>query len=117
MSMYEREGYKELRSLCDVHVSVDGKVLVVRDGVEKYPSVCTSSNGYKVVNIDGKTKLIHRLIGEAYIPNPFNLPIMNHKNGNKQDNALSNLEWCTYHHNNKHAFRVLGRKPSGPWSK
>ena len=55
--------------------------------------------------IDNKIKRYkaHKLVAEAFIPNPDNLPIINHKNGNKLNNNVDNLEWCTYYHNNKHA--------------
>lgn len=57
---------------------------------------------------DGKVKRVsvHRLVAEAFIPNPLNKPYINHKNSNGLDNSVSNLEWCTQleniHHGMKH---------------
>ena len=59
--------------------------------------------GYAWVRIsNGRTvKMcrIHRLVAEAFIPNPNNYPIINHKDENKQNNSIDNLEWCTYSYN------------------
>jgi len=57
-------------------------------------------------NSVGKKYLLHRLIAIHYIPNPQNLPCVNHIDGNRLNNSLNNLEWCTYAENNLHAYRT-----------
>lgn len=63
----------------------------------------SNANGYRSVALAGKNRLVHRLLAEMFIPNPDDLPQINHKNGIKSDNRLSNLEWVTPQQNCKHA--------------
>lgn len=55
-------------------------------------------------------KSIHRLVAQAFIPNPNELPEVNHKDGNKQNNRVDNLEWCTCKENQNHSWTILKRK-------
>lgn len=62
-------------------------------------------NGYEMVTLYDKSKRgkkvkVHRLVAEAFIPNPHALPVINHKDENKVNNAANNLEWCTVLYNN-----------------
>lgn len=64
-----------------------------------------NKKGYLTVNIKGKTTYVHRLVAEAFIPNPDNLPQVNHKNTRKNDNNVSNLEWNTNKENMEHSWK------------
>ena len=59
---------------------------------------------YLAVNILGKQLSVHRLVASVYIANPHNFDIVNHKDGNKMNNTLSNLEWCDRSYNQHHAY-------------
>lgn len=67
-------------------------------------------DGYLIVhlckNSRHKNYKIHRLVAEAFIPNPYNLPQINHINENKKDNNANNLEWCSSKYNANYGTRI-----------
>lgn len=74
--------------------------LLKLNGGRKYTHVILCKNGTT------KGYLVHRLVAEAFIPNPDNLPIINHKDENPSNNCVDNLEWCTYKYNNEYNGRI-----------
>lgn len=69
-----------------------------------------TKKGYErlTLSVSGKHKDVgvHRLVAQAFIQNPENKKEVNHIDGNKQNNQISNLEWCTRNENEKHAFKI-----------
>ena len=106
------KGYEGIYEVSDAggvrsceRITPDGKYLstkILNGG--RYP------NGYEFVCLrkagHNRNRMTHRLVAEAFLPNPDNLPCVNHKDGNKHNNDVSNLEWCTYSQNRKHAYDV-----------
>jgi len=81
-------------------------------------SVAGSENGYVIQplshNCKRKTHAVHRIIAIAFIPNPYNKRCINHKDGNKLNNYVTNLEWCTYKENMIHSFKKGTHDPHRP---
>lgn len=75
----------------------------IQENNKGYLFVCAKENGRR------KNLLIHRLVAEAFIPNPENKPEVNHIDGNPHNNRVDNLEWVTSSENRKHAYWSLGR--------
>ena len=66
--------------------------------------------GYHVVTLDGEQLSVHRLVAKHFIPNPYDHSMVNHKDGDKSNNRVSNLEWCSAEHNINHALETGLRK-------
>lgn len=94
-------------------VSSDGQIRNARSLYVLKPR--PDADGYLIVDIwKGKpvkkfTVKLHREVAKAFLPNPGNLPEVNHDDGNRANASLANLEWCTVSANHLHAYRVLGR--------
>jgi len=103
-------------------ITTDGRVIsynYYNRLVPKELSTTISNTGYVMVglrdnNKKGHTKLVHRLVAEAFIPNPYNKPHINHIDGDKTNNNISNLEWVTRSENQIHAITTgLVKVPKG----
>lgn len=70
----------------------------------------TNPNGYQIVSLNSVQLAVHRLVARHFIPNPYEHPQINHKDGNKCNNHVSNLEWCSAAENSHHALATGLRK-------
>jgi hypothetical protein len=104
----------QIKNYPDYYVTNIGTVYSRKTGRIKRLSAGNDSHGYPRVFLcsQGKVhmKKVHRLVAEAFIPNPDNKPQINHKNGIRNDNRVENLEWVTNGENTKHSYVVLHRK-------
>lgn len=86
-----------------------GKIFSVRNGFLTPRKLGINSTGYRCVRIDGKSFLVHRPVAERFINKPDHVRnVVNHKDGDKLNNNVSNLEWCTISENIKHFHNELG---------
>lgn len=107
---FEREYWAPIKGYPDYRVSDLGRVKSLKQGKERilkptpnkagYLGVCLCNEGTK------ETKPVHRLVLEAFVPNPENKPEVNHKDGNKANNHFSNLEPVTRSENELHAYKT-----------
>lgn len=89
----------------NVYSYYTNKILKQRNNKKGYPSVHLTING------KGISKVVHRLVAKTFIPNPYNLPQVNHIDGNKENNSVENLEWCTNEYNMRHSWEMGLREP------
>lgn len=97
------EKWKLIKEINELYaVSSLGRIMSMRDG-RIIKTVVRS--GYEDAILTNESKqqksfLVHRLVAQAFIPNPNNYPIINHKDENSLNNNMNNLEWCTFSYNN-----------------
>ena len=86
----------------------NGRVLSLL--TDQINNTSVDTNGYLMTNLykDGKryAKRVHILVAQTFIPNPDNLPVVNHIDGDKTNPKVNNLEWCSYSENTQHAHRT-----------
>ena len=109
MSNTELEIWKTIENYPDYMVSNLGRIKSFKYGREKILKQAKDKDNYFSVNLskEGKQKtyLVHRLVALHFIPNPNNLPCVNHRDENKQNNCTSNLEYCTVEYNTNYGTR------------
>lgn len=104
-----KEEWRTIENYPEYQVSSFGNVKSLKFGEERVlkQGIC---NGYCLVGLhkEGKRKnyFVHRLVATAFLPNPDNLPCINHKNEIKTDNCVDNLEFCTYQYNNIYGTKL-----------
>ena len=109
--IYQISNYGRIKSLSRLIENSNNRITK-----EKIRKATKDKDGYLciVLSKDGtnKTCKVHRLVAQTFISNPLNKPTVNHKDGNKQNNKINNLEWMTDKEQMKHCKEVLGWKPS-----
>jgi len=113
--LYQVSNFGRIKSLSRKFYTTNNGYVITKTKILK---TGLSHNGYHLISISNKNKKrktfrVNRLIALCFIPNPNNLPEVNHKDGNKNNNNASNLEWCTRSYNCKHAYKTGLHK--GAW--
>lgn len=95
--------WKIINSFEDYEISDMGEIKSLKNGMEKILKPQLAKRGYYIINLckNGGVyhKTIHRLVAQAFIPNPDNKPCIDHINGCRIDNRVCNLRWCTHKEN------------------
>ena len=115
-NMYEISNYGIIKSVDRNIICKDGQIKPIKS---RYIRPADNGSGYKFVYLwkDNKQHryYVHRLVAETFIPNPENKPTVNHKDGNRYNNCVDNLEWATYSENIQHAFNTGLNKSTLGW--
>ena len=107
--MIHEMNWKKHPKINDILISDEGDILSYKSGKWKELKKCDNGKGYLRVGVGHSNPLyIHRLVAESYLYNddPLNKKEINHIDGNKKNNNINNLEWCTRSDNEKHAHKI-----------
>jgi len=111
------ENLKQIEEYPDYYVSDEGTVHSKKSGTLKKLKPIKDGKGYLYVNLCNKGTFkhigVHRLVAQAFVPNPEDKPYVNHLDGNKQNNNADNLNWCTSKENTQYFYDV--QKPLGQY--
>ena len=107
----KKEVWKDIKNYEGLYqVSNLGRIKSLKHGKERILKSFKEANGYLKIclcnNNVKKTFSIHKLVANTFLDNPKNHPVINHINGNKSDNRIINLEFCTYSYNSKQAYEL-----------
>lgn len=97
---------KKINDLEGYFINEEGKIFSTKQKTLKQLKTRVNSRGYEEIKIQRNNYKVHRLVAIAYISNPENLPQVNHIDGNKLNNDVSNLEWATNSDNQYHAWKT-----------
>lgn len=100
--LYEVSSYGRVKSL-ERYKSNNGGIQLLK---EKILRPHNTKKGYLTVQLRNKRFTVHRLVAQAFIPNPDNLPQVNHKDEDKTNNNVTNLEWCTAKYNSNYGTAI-----------
>lgn len=102
---------KRIKDFEDYTITDDGKIISYKYKKPKVLTTYYQKSGYENIKLSKNNtqvhKLVHRLVAEAFIPNPDNLPEVNHKDKNVRNNKVSNLEWCTRKQNLEDSYSTM----------
>lgn len=102
---------KRIKDFSDYAITDSGKVISYKYKTPKVLSTWCQKAGYENIKLSKNNEtyhfLVHRLVAEAFIPNPENLPEVNHKDNNPKNNCIENLEWCTRKYNLDLSYKTM----------
>ena len=99
----------QIANYSNYEIFEDGRIYNLK--TNRWVSFSPRNDGYSRVSLMDDTGIrkscyVHRLVAMAYLPNPNNLPCINHKDENRSNNHVNNLEWCTYEYNNNYGNHI-----------
>lgn len=105
--LYQISDSGEVKRIAHVSKYKNKSSMIIK---ERYKKLGTDKDGYRTVMLYKGSRIkklckVHRLVAEAFIPNPNCLPMVNHKDEDKANNKVSNLEWCDCKYNNNYGTR------------